>query len=164
MLKIDFRGGTDQRVIQTLRSKPARVLEVLSVRLYQLMLQVSGKIVDTKLSGQLLNRLSGKLSGSVRALPTEVEGATLTGQVEAGAGPAGAYAASHEFGGSRPYEIRAVRARMLAFVADDAQRFAKSVIHPPMPQRSYMRSTLEESSEEIVSSLEEALREVVGEK
>ena len=59
------------------------------------------------------------------------------------------------------HEILPDKAQALAFVAGGAQRFARKVEHPGslIPERSYLRSSLEEMRDEIVAALAEAAAE-----
>ncbi len=69
------------------------------------------------------------------------------------------YAAIQEFGGkTAAHEILPGKAQALAFIAGGALRFARKVEHPgsAIPERSYLRSTLDEMSDEIVAALTDA--------
>lgn len=161
MLNISFEG-TDQRVIQALEQKGPRLVEVLMGKLTELMLQLKTYIVEQKLSGQVLSRRSGVLSGSIRAIPATLEGTKIVGAVEGGGGPA-FYAAVHEYGGSAPYQIIATRARALAFVMGGKQVFANSVTHPPAIARPFMSTSLAENAATIEAELRAAVDQVVAE-
>ena len=54
-----------------------------------------------------------------------------------------------------------VKAQALAFVVGGAQRFARKVEHPGsvIPERSYLRSALDETSDDIVAALADAAAE-----
>src|SRR5882757_1810462 len=147
MLRISF-NGSDQRLIAALRSKPQAIFRVLTTKLSALMFQLQVKIVTEKLSGQTLKRQTGKLAGSIRALPTVTEGSKILGGVEGAGGPA-FYGAVHEYGGTAAYQIVAVRARALRFVMDGKVVFARSVIHPPAKVRAFMGPSLDESADTI---------------
>ena len=70
--------------------------------------------------------------------------------------------AIQEFGGkTAAHEILPVKAQALAFVAGGALRFARKVEHPGslIPERSYLRSSLDEMSDEIVAALADAAAE-----
>ena len=72
------------------------------------------------------------------------------------------YAAIQEYGGKTgAHEILPGKASVLAFVADGAMHFARKVEHPGslIPERSYLRSSLEEMSAEIVAALATTPRE-----
>ncbi|HXN26077.1 MAG TPA: hypothetical protein VN902_03085 [Candidatus Acidoferrales bacterium] len=92
---------------------------------------------------------------------------SITGTVQSSGGPAH-YGVYHEMGVNHAWEIRATKSKALAFqlsVKESAAKvFARSVVHPPLPQRSFMRSTLEESREEITQALARAVADVIKEK
>lgn len=155
-----FSGWSVPRLINILRTAPSRITAVLYGRVRQVDLQLQGKITTEKLSGQVLNRRTGQLSDSVRALEPEIDGSVVRGGVEAGAGPSGPYAYAHEFGGLSPYEIQVGgRARALHWLSAGRDHFARSVQHPPAIQRSFMQSTMEENETWIKEQLEQAIQE-----
>jgi hypothetical protein len=155
VLNIRLQGG--QKLIERLRTAPSRVVNVLSVKLNALLFQLQSKIVLEKLSGNPLHRKTGTLAGSVRVVPALLQGTSIVGSVTAGCGPAGLYAGVHEYGGSRLYQVLAVKARALAFVTNGKKVIAKSVIHPPAKERSFLRSSLKESAADIKQQLQDAL-------
>jgi phage gpG-like protein len=72
------------------------------------------------------------------------------------------YAAIQEYGGkTSAHEILPVKAQALAFVIGGVQRFARRVEHPGslIPERSYLRSSLEDMKGEILAALAEAATE-----
>lgn len=114
-------------------------------------------IKSDKLSGQVLNRISERLSSSVHGYseesPSGVSGA-------AGGGADVPYAQIHEFGGLIPaHQVVAKKAQALCFTVDGIKRFAKSVQIPDvqMPERSYMRSSFREKAPDGIAELREAV-------
>ena len=72
------------------------------------------------------------------------------------------YAAIQEYGGkTSAHEILPVKAQALAFVIGGGQLFARRVEHPGslIPERSYLRSSLEDMQREILAALAEAATE-----
>jgi phage gpG-like protein len=66
------------------------------------------------------------------------------------------YAAIQEYGGKTgAHEILPDKAKALAFLVAGAMRFARKVEHPGsvIPERSYLRSSLDEMSDEILAAL-----------
>ena len=113
------------------------------------------KIVGEKLSGGLLQTGTGALAASIAAdVAVDSDGIGVT------VGSSGVkYAAIQEYGGKTPaHEILPVKGQALAFVVDGAQRFARSVQHPgsQIPERSYLRSSLAEMSDQILDAFSEA--------
>jgi hypothetical protein len=166
MLKITFEG--QDKIVETLRTKGPRVIEVLMAKTNQLMLQLRSYIVASKLSGQFLKRQTGALAGSVRWIPAVLEGKKIEGAVEA-AGATSFYGKFYELpsaggtGGTAAFEIMAVKKRALAFQMDGKRVFAKSVMHPAMAPRPFLSSSLDEKSAEIEAALRAAVDGVVNE-
>jgi len=111
------------------------------------------KVRSEKLDGAVLSARSGALKASIAA---QIAGAG--DDVEATVGSFGdvKYAAIQEYGGKTPaHEILPDKAKVLAFVANGATHFARRVAHPGsvIPERSYLRSSLEEMRDEIVAAL-----------
>jgi hypothetical protein len=141
--------------LENLATKPELLVRVIKSKVQRLVLLLQQKIKREKLQGQVLQHRTGKLDRSIIALPVEVEGAVVTGEVQ-GAGPPAQYGQIQETGGERAYTIVPVSKKALAFVATGgAKAFAKKVEHPAIKQRSFMRSSLEEMQAEIISDLQE---------
>jgi hypothetical protein len=151
---------TDQKVVATIRAKGPTIIEALRVRMDAVTFALRGKIVTEKLSGQVLHKRSGRLARSVRQIPATLNGAIVTGRVEAGiVDPRSnaVYAVFHEYGVNHPWAIEPKTAKALAFEIAGNLVFAKRVTHPGLQERSFMRSTLAESSNAIAASFREAL-------
>jgi len=113
--------------------------------------------VSEKLDGGVLNARSGALKASISARVTGAGDG-----VEARVGSFGGikYAAIQEYGGlTAAHEILPSKGAALAFVVDGAMRFARRVDHPGsvIPERSYLRSSLEDMREEIVAALADSV-------
>jgi len=158
LLTVQLKGK--EKLLRGLREKPARIVAIVGGRMSRITMMLAGYIAARKLSGQALKVQTGVLRASVRALPTTVEGAKVTGTVRAAEGPA-FYGQFHEYG-TMPHEITAGRARMLAFVAGGRQRWAKSVAHPGSPAQYFMRDSLNENAEQIRDELQAALDQAIG--
>lgn len=113
------------------------------------------KIVGEKLSGGVLQLGTGELAASIAA-DVEIDSDAITATV----GSSGVkYAAIQEYGGKTPaHEILPVKGQALAFVVDGVLRFARSVQHPgsQIPERSYLRSSLAEMSDQILVEFSQA--------
>jgi phage gpG-like protein len=73
------------------------------------------------------------------------------------------YAAIHEYGGrTSAHEILPAKAQALCFMVGGATRFARRVQHPGsnIPARSYLSSALQDSQEQIVAELSDAVAQV----
>lgn len=135
-----------------LELRAAAIMTALADKVSLLMLKLQAHIVTQHLSGRPpgLNQISGRLVGSINAIPAQINGEEISGSVEGGGGLV--YAHIHEYGGV----ILPKTAKALRFQIDGKTIFAKSVT---MPERSYMRSSLVEMRDEIVASLQQAASE-----
>jgi phage gpG-like protein len=138
---------------------PTEVIRDLSTKATALAEALGEKVRGDKLSGQILNARSGDLRASI------VSEVTVNGDgIVASVGSVGdiKYATIQEYGGrTAAHEILANKASALAFMIGGAQHFAKRVEHPGsiIPERSYLRSSLEEMRAEIVATLAESVGE-----
>ncbi len=139
-------------------------LDALSDRLRSTLGRVATRLaiefernVKLKLSGAVLNVRTGVLRASIRYQIQE----TAAG-VAATVGTNVAYARYHEEGVPHSWEIRPKSARALMFEVGGATVFAQRVIHPPLPARSFLASTLEEMTPQIKADFEAAIRETVA--
>jgi hypothetical protein len=164
LLRITLEGGP--QLVDAMQRKGPRITQVLMTKITAAMIMLSSYIVGQKLSGQMLKRRSGKLAGSVRAIPAEIEGTSIIGAVEAGGGPA-FYGKFFELesaggtGGTKPHQIMAVKARALRFVMGGKVYFRKSVQHPGFAARPFMTTSLTENAEKIQTDLQTALNEEI---
>jgi phage gpG-like protein len=136
--------------------------QALADRLSQEVERLGGVLrerIERNLSGEVLQRRSGRFLGSVSV---EVERVGLGASVTVGSDSP--YAAIHEYGGTLPARTVLPRsARALAFPWRGQQRFFKRVQLPAvtMPERSFMRSALNETLPEIRAAIEAAAAEAL---
>ena len=107
---------------------------------------------DAKLSGQVLQARTGALRDAIVS-DVSVDGGVVSGSV----GVAGdiKYAAIQEYGGkTAAHEILPVKAMALAFASGAGTIFARRVEHPGLviPERSYLRSSLDDKSAAIIAA------------
>ena len=138
---------------------PAALCAALAAKAAELSAALADRVRNDKLMSAVLNARSGALRDSILAEVSVSDDGVL-----AAVGSFGdvRYAAIQEYGGrTAAHEILPSKAHALAFVAGGAQRFARKVEHPGslIPERSYLRSSLEEMSDEIASSLAGAAAE-----
>ncbi len=133
---------------QSIPAGVARTVISLVIQLQRLIMQ--------KLSGSVLHVRTGVLRSSI----THREEITAT-SIRAMVGTAVEYARYHEYGVPHSWEIRPKSARALHFQAGGEHIFATYVIHPPLPERSFERSALEEMRPIIIARINEALAEAV---
>jgi phage gpG-like protein len=132
---------------------PAALQAAFGAKATELAAALADLVKDNKLSGAVLNAGSGALRDSIAASVTADADGVLAlvaseGDVK--------YAAIQEYGGkTSAHEILPVKGDVLAFVAGNGQHFARRVEHPGsvIPERSYLRSSLEDMKDEILAAL-----------
>lgn len=156
-LALDGLAETDAR----LDSYPAALGAALAAKAGELAAALADRVRDDKLAGAVLNARSGALRDSIFSdISADADGILAT----VGSNGDVKYAAIQEYGGkTSAHEILPVKAKALAFVAGGALRFARRVEHPGsvIPERSYLRSSLDEMSGDIVQTLAEAAAEAL---
>jgi len=154
MFDVQLKGLEEARV--RLDGLPAALDAALSAKAGELASALTDRVKADKLSGGVLNAQSGALQASIAA-----NVAADGDEIVASVGSTGdiKYAAIQEYGGrTAAHEILPIKARALAFMNGGGLRFARKVDHPgsAIPERSYLRSSLEEMSDEIAAALSEA--------
>jgi len=138
---------------------PATLGVALAAKAAELAAALADRVKSDKLAGGVLNLRTGALQASIEPdVSVEDDGVRATG----GSNGEVKYAAIQEYGGkTAAHEILPVKAEALAFLANGALRFARKVEHPGsvIPERSYLRSTLDEMSDEIIASLADVAAE-----
>jgi phage gpG-like protein len=141
---------------------PAALVSELAAKAQELAGALADKVKHQKLVGEALESRSGALAASIAA---EVAGDGEDVVATVGAFGDLKYAAIQEYGGKTgAHEILPSKGGVLAFVAEGAMHFARRVQHPGslIPERSYLRSSLDEMSAEIVAALAAAASESWG--
>lgn len=138
---------------------PAALQAALAAKADELAAALADLVKNDKLSGGVLNTRSGALGNSIAASVTADADGVL-----ASVGSEGdvKYAAIQEYGGkTSAHEILPAKGNVLAFVVGDAPHFARRVEHPgsAIPERSYLRSALDDMKDEIVAALADAASE-----
>lgn len=159
ILEFSF-GITSDKVIERLINVRNNILPAVADKMTYLMLKLQQKIVGQKLSGQVLRRETGTLANSIVAVPAQVVGTTVTGEVLGAGGPAW-YGRVHNYGGTKAYDIRPVDKRALRMIINGKAVFSTHNIHPPAEKRNFMESSVEEMRYEIVNGIAEAILGVI---
>ena len=168
MLTIEVQGDT--ALVARLAAMPNSVHAALLRKVSTLDLELEAK-VKGKLSGEVLNVRSGALRRSI--FGTVEDGTTsVVGKVQSSGDVK--YAGIHEFGGvikhpgGTPYIITKDMAMGALFISKETAAHFKTpppVTKPhdiPMPERSYLRSSLADMKDEIISGLNEAVGEAIA--
>jgi HK97 gp10 family phage protein len=146
----------DKELVARLDAMPGRVRDGLVRAVARLGLELQKKVQDEKLSGQVLHQRSGALARSIDTQVSQTETA-----VSASVGTAVRYARFHEYGVAHPWLIQARTARALRFLVGGRVIFRRYVRHPPLPERSFLRSALKEMRPEIEEGLRAAVAEAI---
>ncbi len=160
MIEVSLVGGKEFAV--KLDQMPDKLNKSLFVAITSLTLQLKNHIIRNKLSGQVLNHRTGNLWRSIQALPVKNTTNFIEGQVISSGDVK--YAAIHEYGGTikhpggTPYLVNKGRA-VFVNKRDNPNLPVTSAHDIPMPQRSFMRSSLKDFHDKIQSTLTIAVRE-----
>jgi hypothetical protein len=164
-IRLNFSSSKLDTLREQLTAKATRLHEVLYTKVQALTFMLQTKVIG-KISNDVLHVRTGVLRGSVNA-NTTTDGSKITGTVSSSAGPA-FYGKFHEFGVPHAWEIVATKSKALEFQLSVKQNaltiFAKRVRHPPLPERSFMRSTFDENRAKIIQELGRAVADVLKEK
>ena len=144
---------TDQAIFIRVPLMAGAIRTRIKAAVWSLTTELQAYVVKNKLSGQVLNKISGHLQQSIQQTAIET-GTEITGYVYS-AGDV-KYAAIHEYGGIIHHpgsdKFQAFMGSNGAMVFTN--HTAPHVIN--MPERSYLRSSLAENAQHITDTLQEA--------
>jgi hypothetical protein len=148
-----------EEVAARLNGTRRRATNMLADQLYISMGGLREYIVSTKLSGQVLKHRTGNLINSIfPSIEQSIDEYLLTGRVSvSNTAPYGRY---HEYGAHIPERVP-IRAKALHWVTNGQDVFAMRARAFDLPERSFMRSSLREKREEIITALATALNRAV---
>jgi phage gpG-like protein len=145
----------DREFAARLDAMPGRMREGLVRAVTRLGLELQRKVQAEKLTGQVLKVRTGSLRSSIN---TEIS--QSADQVAASVGTNIRYARVHEYGVDHPWVI-AAKDRALRFELGGRVIFRRSVRHPPLPERSFLRSALREMQPAIEAGLKNAVAQAI---
>lgn len=144
-----------RRVEQRFRDISQRSVERLRKGMEGIGYMLVGYIQTEKLSGQVLNRKSGRLSNSITQQTLQIGDDQINTKVGVFGGVP--YARIHELGGS--IDVPEVSGKLMVFNSGDGLVFTRHhkafTVH--MPERSYLRSALRDKHEEIIERMNRAV-------
>jgi hypothetical protein len=117
-------------------------------------IELQNYIRTEKLSGQVLRAPTGNLRNAVRAYPPTSDQFPIMGSV--GIDRTAPYGKMLE-DGTKPHDIRPVRAKALRFSVGGDIRFAKVVHHPGTKPMPFMRPSFAEKRGSIIAMLRAAV-------
>jgi Bacteriophage HK97-gp10, putative tail-component len=159
---VDRRAVIDARLVggeglaARLAALPEAARDGIGRAMLALAQALQRKIQTEKLSGQVLGVGSGALRAGIGYAVADA-GARMTLTV----GSAAPYARFQEYGTASSYQILPRAARVLAFPWKGERRFFTRVTHPPLPERSFLRSALAEFEPQIAAGIEGAVEEAL---
>ena len=166
MLSIKLVG--DREVIARFREMPSKMRGALVRKVTALRLKLEAHIKNDKLSGQVLKVQTGNLRASIFSQTID-EGDTIIGRA-ASSGDV-KYAGIHEFGGviehpgGTPYMMIEGKTVFVSKMLSKNLNLPVTAPHSiPMPERSFMRSSLADMREEIVDGMTQAVKGAAAEK
>jgi phage gpG-like protein len=146
----------DRELAARLDAMPGRVHDGLARAVTRLGLELQKKVQAEKLTGQALKVRTGSLRSSINTEISESADA-----VSASVGTNIRYAAVHEYGVDHPWLVAAKRGKALRFEIAGRTIFRRSVTHPPLPERSFLRSALREMRPAIEAGLRQAVAQAI---
>lgn len=154
--------GRDE-VLARLGETPARIRVAAKSSLDIWATELAGYIKAEKLSGQVLHRRSGVLSRSVHPNKATESGTTISAGAAAGLDVP--YARPHEYGIQRNVVVSAYhRMQTMAWGKPISPREVLVNQHSSyinLPERSYMRSSLNEKAPDGIAELRAAVKEAI---
>lgn len=158
-VNIEVQG--DRAVIGRLDALPDRLRVVLRQKVYSLTLRLEGYIKTEKLSGQVLNVVTGRLRRSIFSRVVETPTAVI-GEVSSSGDVK--YAGRHEFGfngqetvRAHTREIKQAFGRAIEPKTVNVNQFTRQA---HTPERSFMRSSFTDLRDYLRRGIEDAVREV----
>lgn len=156
MLSITLVGK--EQVVARLDRMPGKIHDAVFKEITELCLMIENYVKTQKLSGQVLNKISGRLQSSIHGdeLPRD-SGGTITGRIFSAAPMP--YAAIHEFGFHGTETVRE-HIRTTVFGKKVSPFTVPSFTRTMnMPERSFLRSSLTDNAPKIIQGLKDAIKE-----
>jgi len=159
VISADFRG--DKPALDRLRALPDAANEGLSRAVAKLGIGLQSRIRQDKLSGQVLKTRSGALKASIE-VATDRSIAAVTATVSTDLD----YAAAQEYGFFGTVSVRSSLRRIKqAFGRPIAAKTISVGAHSlrmNLPERSFLRSALDDMTPDISARVNDALREAIA--
>lgn len=143
----------DSQVIAKFSRFPQDVYRTLIPAMDKIGVDLVTHVVRDKLSGQVLNRRSGKLSNAVTHTPPAVSADSVTTSVGVFSGVP--YARPLEYGATIP----AVSGKLMVFEKDGQLVFTRKRRSFQLKEYRYLRSSLEDMKDSILTQITKAVQE-----
>ena len=152
---LNFQITGDRQVVERFAAMPENVHKALVNKITALAFKLQAKVVNEKLSGQVLNRVTGKLARSIFS-EVEDEPEKITGKV-ASSGDV-KYAGFWEFGFSGTENVKEHISHSVNGKAFTVRAHTRNVNEAP---RSFLRSSLGEMQDEILQGMSDAAKQAM---
>jgi hypothetical protein len=149
--------------IERLRTRGPQIIAALTEKMTQLMFKLQSKIVGEEIP-QFFPNGAPNIAASVRAIPAELQGTIIRGEVQAGgtrttkrtlkSGALVDYAAVQHAGISHSYQILPFNKKALRFILNGNVMIRRSVTHPGLRPRPFMQKGLDDMQEQIIAELD----------
>lgn len=159
-MSLEFQFENEFEVTARLQGITPAIISELSAAIDLLSPELAAFVIEQKLSGQVLNKVTGKLQESVHSEPTETSGDTITGTVTQDSAIA-SYGFIHEYGGDIPARFGSPMRWIGREGTPIFRTFARGFT---LPERSFMRSALEDFAPYVEESLILAVARGIGEQ
>ena len=147
-IKIEMVSG--QYIASDIAGAPAKVLDAVEVAMQRVAIALQAYIQREKLSGDPLHQRTGVLKGSINQ-HVERDDHSVSAVVSGAGGPA-YYGWVHEFGGTFTVPEHYSTSRL-------GNRFVVRAHNATYPERSFMRSSFEETKDQFVQWIQDAIRD-----
>lgn len=154
MITVEISG--DSQIIAKLESFTPRLQVNLVKKMRLAMIYLAGYVKSEKLSGQVLNVRTGTLRRSITQQVTD-EAESITGIVGANI----KYAAIHEYGFQGTEQVKEHIRHSSTGKAAVVRAFSRRV---NMPERSFLRSSLTDTTDKITEYLQQAVTDTANDK
>jgi phage gpG-like protein len=144
-LTVDVRA---EQLLAQLAGSGDRFMADQAVAVDRLSIEVQALVKDTKLSGQVLHTRTGTLRRSINRKIIKTP-STVAAEV----GTNVVYAAVHEYGFDGPVNVREHTRKLAGGGTANVRAYVMSM---HMPERSFLRSTLDEQTTHIIETLRAA--------
>ena len=154
----DVAYTNKDKLVARFGEMPEKLHASLLKRVHGLTLELKNHVILDKLQGQVLNKITGRLMGSIQSDVTDTPD-RITGRVYSST-TASPYNRAHEYGAIIPDRFPK-NAKAMHWMVGGQHVFAKFARGFTLPARSYMRSSLTDYKEKIINTLRKA-REAVA--
>ncbi len=161
-MSVTMTSNADE-ISANLEGKILQISGAMTAKVDVLTIALQSHIIADKLQGQVLQQRGDSgpsLADSIRVTNALQKGNDITSSVFV-EGSAEKYAAFQEFGTSHAYSIQPKIKNVLHFLAGGKDVFVKKIFHPPLRERSFLHSGLDDRKDDFPSGIDDAVQQVL---